>query len=494
VFIRPALPPPPPAPAPGARSAFAAFASPSAASSAALYDVVLYCPETAIQKVQLGVILPEGATTENVNFGLGCTPTSCQAALGNGLGDDVDENASFALGPGLATAGARSDTVYFSLQANATQVLCPSDDPEPLVEVRVAQFQISNPVADTPTPSLTIDGLSAVSLLEPLKNAAGDVLEPAEYSLVSVNQDPAVALTLAPATGDTSGRKWQVELDTNLELHRVTFGVMASAGTLMSDMKFSGCATTSGPEPTRRSCQANPALGPYVNPSTAYPPNPETSYTVGPGEATSGLRSDTLYVSLFGARPSSAAQEALNVAGQPVVLGVVEFTTSTIPPPPTLTLQGVGTTLVFDRAYVDTSDAAVSTPLVQTGSAYNAPSDYDADGRSDDLDNCPYTANANQLNGGGFRTTTPDLYGDLCQCADGDGNGSVYPEDTVALREALTGTATAGVVSRCSVAGGPECDVRDYAIFKRAVLGWPGPGISSVCASAVQGSQLPTAP
>jgi hypothetical protein len=130
---------------------------------------------------------------------------------------------------------------------------------------------------------------------------------------------------------------------------------------------------------------------------------------------------------------------------------------------------------------------------VQVGGGYNAPSDYDADGRSDDLDNCPYTANVAQANNGGFLTTTPDLYGDSCQCADGDGNGAVFAADTAALRAALTGQATAAVVSRCSVAGGPECDVRDYAVFRRAIAGL-GPGISSVCASAVRATQSPAAP
>ena len=244
-------------------------------------------------------------------------------------------------------------------------------------------------------------------------------------------------------------------------------------------MRFIGCTTPSGPQPTRRSCLANNALGPYVSPAT--------SYTVGPAASTSGLRTDTLYVSLGGSR-STTPLPALNIANQPVVLGVVELDTTTVAP--ALTLDGVGTTAVFGTAYVTSSNTAVVTPLVQVGSGYNAPSDYDADGRSDDLDNCPYTANVTQANNGGFLTTNPDLYGDLCQCADGDGNGAVFAADTAALRAVLTGTASAAVASRCSVAGGPECDIRDYAVFKRALSGL-SPGIASVCASAVQGSQLP---
>ena len=483
VIIRPAVPPPPPGPPPGAP--FGPGPPPPPPAGEALYDVFLYCPAFPISKVQLGVIMPQDATSANVDFGLGCTPTNCVGAVGHGLGTTVDPNASFAKGPDPAfvAAGARGDTVYFSIQAQAAATLCDPDGPD--LEVRVAQFEIENPAVGMPTPSLTKEGLSAppVNLLEPLTDDTGRVLEPAEYSFASVNQDPQVSLTLEPATGGVPGHRWQVELDTNLELHRVTFGLVAPAGTTTTQMRFIGCTTPSGPQPTRRSCLANNALGPYVSPAT--------SYTVGPTASTSGLRTDTLYVSLGGSRTSGAPLPALNIANQPVVLGVVELDPTTVAP--ALTLDGVGTTAVFGTAYVTSSNTAVVTPLVQVGSGYNAPSDYDADGRSDDLDNCPYTANVTQANNGGFLTTNPDLYGDLCQCADGDGNGAVFAADTAALRAVLTGTASAAVASRCSVAGGPECDIRDYAVFKRALSGL-SPGIASVCASAVQGSQLPPAP
>jgi hypothetical protein len=484
VIIRPSVPPPP-GPPPGAPSGPGAPPPPPA--GAALYDVFLYCPAGPVAGVQLGVIMPQNTAPADVNFGLGCTPFNCNGAVGHGLGANVNPATSTAVGPGVTNSGARGDTVYFSIQATAANVLCPSSDPVPQIEVRVAQFQIANPLTDMPTPSLTTDGLGSVGLTNPLTDDTGRVLEPAEYAFTSLNQDPSVALTLAPAPGGVPGHRWQVELDTDIELDRVTIGMVAPTGTTTAQMRFIGCTTASGPQPTRRSCSANTALGPYVAPATTF--------SVGPGASTSGLRSDTLYVSVGGARASGAPLPALNIAPQPVVLGVVELDTTTAAP--ALTLDGVGTTAVFGPAYVTSSNTTVTTPLVQVGGGYNAASDYDADGRSDDLDNCPYTANTNQANNGGFLTATPDLYGDLCQCADGDGNGAVaWPvstADTAALRAALTGQASAAVVSRCSVAGGPECDIRDYAVFKRALAGL-GPGISSVCASAVQGSQHPTAP
>jgi tetratricopeptide (TPR) repeat protein len=67
---------------------------------------------------------------------------------------------------------------------------------------------------------------------------------------------------------------------------------------------------------------------------------------------------------------------ALNIATQPVILGIVELDTTTAAP--SLTLDGVGTTSVFGPAYVTSSNTTVTTPLVQVGGGYNAASDYDA--------------------------------------------------------------------------------------------------------------------
>jgi hypothetical protein len=256
----------------------------------------------------------------------------------------------------------------------------------------------------------------------------------------------------------------------------VSFGLVAPAGTTTAQMRFTGCTTLSGTPATRRACAANPALGPYVAPAS--------SFTVGPQAATSGLRTDTLYVSLQGARPSGLALPALNVAPQPVVLGVVELDTTTIQP--ALTLDGISTLAVFGTPYLQTSGTSVPTQSVQIGGGYNAPSDYDADGRSDDLDNCPFSANNSQANAGGFMTTVPDAYGDVCQCGEGEGNGTVFASDAAAIRAALlSGAPATSVVARCSVAGGPECDVRDAVVLRRALAGF-APGISAVCGSAVR--------
>ncbi|MGH7290963.1 MAG: thrombospondin type 3 repeat-containing protein, partial [Myxococcota bacterium] len=350
-------------------------------------------------------------------------------------------------------------------------------------EVQVASFELVNDVPGTPTPNLTTGGLLSLGLM-PLTGGNGATLQPSLYSFVALDATPSVALTLAPATGDTTQRKWQLELDTNLELNTVTFGLVGPTGADTNTMRFTGCTTLSGSPATRRICAANAALGPYVA-STI-------SFTVGPG-ATSGLRGDTLYVSLKGNRNSGAPLAALNVANQPVILGVVEVDGSPIQP--SLTLDGVATSAVFgSSAYTDTSGALVPTPSVQLGGGYNAPADFDADGRSDDLDNCPYTSNNSQANNGGVLTITPDLYGDACQCGEGDGNGAVFAADAAVLRGVLAGTVqTSAVVSRCSVAGGPECDIRDSVVLRRALAGL-APAISAVCTSAVRSTQLPAAP
>jgi len=86
-----------------------------------------------------------------------------------------------------------------------------------------------------------------------------------------------------------------------------------------------------------------------------------------------------------------------------------------------------------------------------------------------------------------------DPYGEVCQCGEGAGNGSIFAPDASVLRGVLTSqTQTGAVVNRCSVSGGPECDIRSYAVLRRALAGL-SPAISSVCASAVRSTQSPAA-
>jgi hypothetical protein len=243
-------------------------------------------------------------------------------------------------------------------------------------------------------------------------------------------------------------------------------------------MRFTGCTTLSGSPATRRICAANAALGAYVAPATTF--------TVGPGAAASGLRSDTLYVSVGGALASGAPLPALNAAQQPTLLGVVELDTTTLQP--ALTADGLGTTSVFATPFVDVSGQAVPPQAVQIAGGYNAPSDYDADARSDDLDNCPFTANNDQADRGGLATVVPNGRGDRCECGEATDDGAIFAADTNVIRDLLAGKTVASPVvarDRCSVASTPGCDVADLTILRRSLAGF-GPFPLAACTTAVR--------
>jgi hypothetical protein len=426
-------------------------------------------------------VLPAGYSA--ASFGPGCTPTNCAGA--SELGAMVDPNASFALGPGLNDVGVRSDAVYFSIKGQLApdSRLC-----SPGIEVRVATLQVSS-AAPPPLPSLTTQGTTAIGL-QPLLDSNNDVVPPANYALVADPGEPTAQLALVPAVGDTTGKKWEVQLFSVSELHRVAFGLVAPQGTDLSEIRMLGCDTTPT-SPAKRTCTASPLLGPYVDPAL--------SFTVGPDldAHSSGRRTDTMYVSITGSRPAGfGLSNALNVANQLVTLGVVEMDTAP-GQPPAPTFDGVaGQTIFGVPPIMTTDDLPVLLSEVELVGAFSPGADYDADGRMDETDNCPYAANSDQLNSGGLLTTVADLapYGDRCECGEGDGTGTIFASDATALRQVLAGiTVDAEATGRCSVAGGAECDVRDVVVLRRALAG-EGPGLAAVCARAVRDAPPPASP
>jgi uncharacterized repeat protein (TIGR03806 family) len=68
--------------------------------------------------------------------------------------------------------------------------------------------------------------------------------------------------------------------------------------------------------------------------------------------------------------------------------------------------------------------------------------DSDGDGAADSADNCPYEPNPDQMDGGGWISSTPNGVGDLCQCENVDAGGSVVSNDLLRLRQYLSGNST----------------------------------------------------
>ena len=134
----------------------------------------------------------------------------------------------------------------------------------------------------------------------------------------------------------------------------------------------------------------------------------------------------------------------------------------------------------------------------------------DQDGRTNDVDNCPFVANSDQANPdldpfgsacdvcpfavdpgqsdlGGVAGAGPDGVGDACQCGDADDDTDVDDDDVTALREALAAVAslTPGGTAKCSVAGGnTTCDVLDVAVLTRRLGAVLNPFAPSSCAAA----------
>jgi hypothetical protein len=112
--------------------------------------------------------------------------------------------------------------------------------------------------------------------------------------------------------------------------------------------------------------------------------------------------------------------------------------------------------------------------------------DGDADGASEQADNCPYEPNPDQTDAGGIASDRADGIGDACQCGDAVSNGVVETPDVDALRAAFAGLETPAVsdARKCNVIGPldatdgadfdalrDDCDLVDVVVTRRRIAG-----------------------
>ena len=122
--------------------------------------------------------------------------------------------------------------------------------------------------------------------------------------------------------------------------------------------------------------------------------------------------------------------------------------------------------------------------IYRRGAFAGPPPDVDLDGVADTIDDCRYEANPTQTDSGGPSGATPNGIGDACECGDLGTNGRVDDADVTLLRNWLARVpGPVPALQRCSVRGGVECDVVDFAVLRRARLSL-APGIAEVCAAA----------
>lgn len=104
--------------------------------------------------------------------------------------------------------------------------------------------------------------------------------------------------------------------------------------------------------------------------------------------------------------------------------------------------------------------------------------DTDGDGIPDNVDNCPFVSNADQLDSDG------DDIGDSCQCGDMNGDGNITNTDAILIKRHLLGMSSPFREELCDVNGDGNCTNTDAIIIQRKILGLP-PGITQSCTAAL---------
>ena len=126
---------------------------------------------------------------------------------------------------------------------------------------------------------------------------------------------------------------------------------------------------------------------------------------------------------------------------------------------------------------VDVSSTTRLLGEVKLIGAFDPAEDLDSDGIQDLGDNCPFQPNPDAgepREPSSTPPTTADPLGDACQCAEATDDGAVLdPDDFDEIRDYLwrggspTRSIAAEIEARCSVAGTPECNIRDLVFLSR---------------------------
>jgi hypothetical protein len=333
-----------------------------------------------------------------------------------------------------------------------------------------------------------------------------------------------VTLSVNPNFDDLLGfTRFVVTMSTDSDLYvgdedgafvqKIAFGLQGPLGIQPEEMSFGGCTGADLPVPVTvngipvNTCSAGDSdLGPGVAGSSGATP---ATYTVRPNEMGATFPADTLMVALEGAFSPSDNDDSLNNSDAPVILGVLSFEINGDPPQAAPSLNFLGTNqmpgfengpiqIVGDGAPISGSSAGIV-------SGGNSSTDRDADNRGDNADNCPDWPNPGQQNNGGLRFVgTGDNIGDLCQCGDSGGDGTVdnssgatpltFEDDVTNCQLALAGVDTGDPIAdaerlaRCSVTGGQQPTIIDLVVMELELEaeGSAGAPIEQVCDQATE--------
>ena len=438
----------------GAQRAEVRMRSADPTNSPVLWDFYLQCGDVPIEELYFGAIMPASfGPSDTFNFA-DCDddtvdPASLYCTNSATLGPNVSPASSFIRAPYSEPSSLpefRNDALYFHLVGQGgsqNETLCEPGD----AEVALGSLEI-----DSGTPGLTrsaLDGLHGHSPSGPL----------ADEEVVFVHQplSPAISIRLQPSLDDVNGTRWIVILESDVALHSLSFGLIAPPST--QSIEFGGC-DTEPPMPggfNERICPANPDLGQNVDPAG--------SRTIGPSGNFSGtgLRTDTLYAYVEGKLSGPTSLPALNVAGKPTPLGVLQLGS---PPPLDFAFMA---SINFDNVqqlplffadigpWTDPDGNDVTAYSVTSGSIVDPLPGDDSDGDflEDSVDLCPFVPSPFGLADAGtlaqyqgatqiIAPTVNDGIGDECQCGNSSQDGVVESVDLGALQMALLLPGTAG--------------------------------------------------
>ncbi len=295
-----------------------------------------------------------------------------------------------------------------------------------------------------------------------------------------------VDITLTPLAGESlsSVTTWELCFTADAPIHRLSVGVEAPTG-YGGSMTWNGCDVSESVG--WLSCRASGTL-PYtsVDASNSF------------AEEYSGR----LFVSLSG--NLGVADGKLNpMINTPVCVARLIFSTGLNTELPTSDMPSLLSPTYPDLSaspatlqwpYPTAPSAPCEEPVIVDGElsfclppadgAFYTPTaantradDQDGDLRRDEEDNCQYTANELQEDEGGLETNSADGAGDVCQCGEGEGTGSIFPQPTEddlsnMLQYLREGTATGFDVGRCTVASASNllgCSIHDAVVLDRAL-------------------------
>ena len=419
------------------------------------WEFHLRCGDVAVGRAEFGIVPPAvfpvgggfdfaGCTSQTTVGGL--PAVSCDGA--GGLGPTVSQSSTVRLP--LEDSGAsglendRANTLYFTLQGQggvSGTTLCEPGDP-PLF---LGQFDI-----DVPQDAPAIEPIPSGIAFSIGAEASGDNLPDDLFRLRRSPGPGGFEVSVRPGLDDPTHAIFTTALSANVSLSKFSFALVVPPGQDDAGaVSFGGCNEFLGGPYDMRGCADGSGLGPWIDFTTVRTWGPH------PDLVSEGLRGDTLYVYLEGARPNPAGGPQMNLPDQLVELGDFRFEGPISTDPAFVPIVAFDGIELLDGIFPEASpwedvSGGDQSPVILFASGWiegGDGTDWDGDTYENGWDMCPYVPSTQtdggtleQLGAGGtvvLPFSAADGVGDECQCGDVENNDSVVVLDIGLLRDAF---------------------------------------------------------